>query len=43
MDLYRKFLQPEYGEAAPEVNIMEPRSWIWSIGKNGEFKAITNQ
>ena len=25
MELYRKFLQPEYGEAAPEVNIMEPQ------------------
>ena len=25
MSFYRKYLQPEYGEAAPEVNIMEPQ------------------
>lgn len=45
MGLYRKFLEPAYGEAAPEVNIMEPQTMDmehrkeWRIKSDAESKA----
>ena len=42
-DYYRKYFEPEYGEAAPDAIIDEPQEMDMNIQRNGGLKRILKQ